>query len=135
MSQSTKNLLALILGGFIGTVLRFEISEWLPYPVNGFPWSTLLINWVGCLFLGWFLTITLLSLPIRPELRLGFGSGLTGAFTTFSTFSQQSVHLYMNGVQAAAVIYVLLSAAGGLILTFAGVALAKAQGRKGGVTY
>jgi CrcB protein len=136
MSQSSRNLLALILGGFIGTVLRFEIGECLPYPINGFPWSTLLINWAGCLFLGWFLTITLLHLRIRPEMRLGFGTGLTGAFTTFSTFSQQSVHLYVNGQQVIAMIYVISSAVGGLLLTFAGVALANAQGKKskGGVT-
>jgi CrcB protein len=136
MSQSLRNLVALIIGGFIGTLLRFGIGEWLPYPMNSFPWGTLLINWAGCLFLGWFLTITLRSLPIRPEIRLGFGTGLTGAFTTFSTFSQQSVHLYMNGEQAIAVLYVILSAVGGLLLTTAGVALANAQSRKskGGVT-
>jgi CrcB protein len=130
MSQSIRNFVALIMGGFIGTVLRFKIGEWLPYPVDGFPWSTLLINGAGCLFLGWFLTITLISLPIRPEMRLGFGTGLTGAFTTFSTFSQQSVHLYMQGEQEIAVLYVVLSAVSGLLLTIVGVALANAQDRK-----
>jgi CrcB protein len=136
MSQSSRNLLALIMGGFIGTVLRYAIGGWLPYPVNGLPWSTLLINWTGCLFLGWFLTISLLSLPIRPEIRLGLGTGLTGSFTTFSTFSEQSVHLYVNGQQVIAIIYVILSAVGGVLLTFAGVGLANAQGKKskGGVT-
>jgi CrcB protein len=132
MSQSSRNLFALIIGGFIGTVLRFEIGEWLPSPVNGFPISTLLINWTGCLCLGWFFTISLLSLRIRPEIRLGFGTGLTGAFTTFSTFTQQTVHLYAHGEQVIAILYVILSAAGGLLLTFAGVAIANAQGRKRG---
>ena len=61
MSTSTRNMLALIVGGFVGAVLRYEVGEWMPYETDGFPWSTLLINLIGCLFLGWFLTITFTS--------------------------------------------------------------------------
>jgi CrcB protein len=130
MTVSTKNLLALIIGGFIGAVLRFEIGEWLPYSLDGFPWSTLLINWSGCLFLGWFLTITLQYVRLRPEIRLGLSSGLTGSFTTFSAFSVQSVHLFMSGHTAAAFLYLLLSGAGGLLWCILGVALARYQAGK-----
>jgi CrcB protein len=130
MTVSTKNLLALIIGGFIGAVLRFEIGEWLPYSLDGFPWSTLLINWSGCLFLGWFLTITLQYVRLRPEIRLGLSSGLTGSFTTFSAFSVQSVHLFMSGHTAAAFLYLLLSGAGGLLWCILGVALACYQAGK-----
>src|ERR1700687_1796892 len=123
MADSTKNMFALIIGGFICAVLRFEIGEWLPYSLDGFPWSTLLINWSGCLFLGWFLTITLQFVRLRPEIRLGLGSGVTGSFTTFSAFSVQSVHLFMMGHSAAAFMYLLLSGAGGLLWCMLGVAL------------
>jgi CrcB protein len=130
MNTSTRNLLSLIIGGFVGAVLRFEIEQWLPNPTDGFPWSTLAINWAGCLFLGWFLTLALQSLSIRMEIRLGLGTGLTGAFTTFSSFSVQSVHLFMIGHQTAAFLYILSSALSGLLLTLTGVALANAQSGK-----
>jgi CrcB protein len=130
MNSSTKNLLALVIGGFIGAVLRFEIGEWLPYAEDGFPWSTLIINLLGCLFLGWFLTITLEKIQLRPEIRLGLGTGLTGSFTTFSTFSVQSAHLIMSGHTRVALLYMIFSAVVGIILTFLGVALAGMQSGK-----
>lgn len=130
MSSSIRNLLALIIGGFVGSVLRYQIGEWMPSPTNGFPWSTLLINLGGCLFLGWFLTLTLLSLTIRPEIRLGLGTGMTGSFTTFSTFSVQSVHLFRIGDADNVLIYIGISALGGLLFSFLGVALARVQSRK-----
>jgi CrcB protein len=130
MTVSTKNLIALIIGGFLGAVLRFEIGEWWPN-VDGFPWNTLLINWSGCLFLGWFLTITLQYVRLRPEIRLGLSSGVTGSFTTFSAFSVQSVHLFMIGHSAAAFMYLLLSGAGGFLWCMLGVALARFQVGKG----
>ncbi|MEX2460301.1 MAG: fluoride efflux transporter CrcB [Paenibacillaceae bacterium] len=130
MNPSTKNLLALIIGGFIGSVLRFEIGEWIPYAKDGFPWSTLIINLLGCLFLGWFLTITLKKIRLRPEIRLGLSTGMTGAFTTFSTFSVQSVHLMMSGHSKTALLYMISSSVLGIILTFLGIALAGMQSGK-----
>jgi CrcB protein len=130
MSHSTRNLLALILGGFVGAVLRYEIGEWLPYAADGFPWSTLLINLVGCLFLGWFLTLTLNTLNLRPEIRLGLGTGMTGSFTTFSTFTVQSIHLLTIGYTQSALLYIVASVFGGLLLSFLGMTLAQAQIRK-----
>jgi fluoride exporter len=121
------NVLALIIGGFIGTILRFVIGELYPIQLEGFPWSTLWINLAGCLFLGWFLTITMRRLRIRPEIRLGLGTGLTGAFTTFSTFTVQTMHLFLVGKVYLAFSYICLSVAGGLILTIIGVSIAKAQ--------
>jgi CrcB protein len=130
MKASTKNLFALIIGGFIGAVLRFEIGEWMPYPTDGFPWYTLLINWAGCLFLGWFLTITLSKIRIQPEIRLGLGTGMTGSFTTFSTFSIQSVHLITSGHSVIASLYIVFSVVGGVGLSIAGVALARYKAKE-----
>jgi fluoride exporter len=125
------NLVALVVGGFIGTIFRFELGDFIPPLSNGFPLGILVINLSGCLFLGWFLTVTLVRWSIRPEIRLGLGTGVTGAFTTFSTFSVQSVDLIQKGHFFIAALYVLLSIIGGLLLTFAGVRLAKAQRKEG----
>jgi CrcB protein len=130
MNPSTKNLVSLISGGFMGAVLRFEIGEWMPSATEGFPWSTLLINMVGCLFLGWFMTITLQKIRLRPEIRLGLSTGLTGSFTTFSTFSVQSVDLLASGHSVMASMYIILSVVGGVGLSVLGVALARLQAGK-----
>jgi fluoride exporter len=130
MKPSTKNLFALIAGGFVGAVLRFEIGEWMPSSAEVFPWSTLFINWLGCLFLGWFLTITLQKLKLRPEIRLGLSTGMTGSFTTFSTFSVESVHLFASGHSVIAGLYVILSVMGGVGLSIFGVALARLHAGK-----
>lgn len=130
MRTSTRNLLALLIGGFVGAVLRYEIGQWMPNAKDGFPWSTILINLGGCLFLGWLLTITLISLNAHPEISLGLGTGMTGSFTTFSTFSVQSVHLFTIGHTQNAFMYIGISALGGLLFSFLGVALARVQSRE-----
>jgi len=126
------NVVALVIGGLIGTVMRYELGEIVPVLSGGFPLAILTINLLGCLFLGWFFTVSWGHPAIRPEIRLGLGTGMTGAFTTFSTFSVQTVELIREGHGIIAVLYVLLSIVGGLLLTFAGVRLAKAGVKKEG---
>jgi CrcB protein len=130
MNPSTRNLISLIVGGFIGAVLRFEIGECMPAITDGFPWSTLLINLAGCLFLGWFLTITLQKIHLSPEIRLGISTGMTGSFTTFSTFSVQAVHLFTSSHSVIASMYIILSVVGGIGLSNLGVVLARLQAGK-----
>jgi len=119
------NILALIAGGLAGTILRYELGEWIPQAQSGFPFATLFINLLGCLFLGWFFTATSSHLKVSPQLRLGLGTGMTGAFTTFSTFSVQTVDLIQKGHPELSAFYVLASIVGGLALTFVGVGVGK----------
>lgn len=114
--------LAVAIGGFIGAILRYGISEWLG-SLNGVNVATLLTNLVGCFVLGWLNTVTANRLPIHPHVRLGIGTGLIGAFTTFSTFTIDGWKLYQNGQIGAALLYIVLSLAGGLICTAVGVRL------------
>ncbi|WP_232729958.1 fluoride efflux transporter CrcB [Paenibacillus phocaensis] len=125
------NILALMIGGFLGTLLRYGLSLWIP-SVGAFPLPILLINWAGCLFLGWLLTVSAIrNLP--SSVRLGAGTGFTGAFTTFSTFTVQTVDAIHNGHLAAALSYLLASLIGGLLMAWAGVALGqKARNSKAG---
>lgn len=115
------NILALILGGFLGTLLRYGLSLWIP-TAGAFPVPILLINWAGCLFLGWLFTVAALR-NIHPSVRIGAGTGFTGAFTTFSTFTVQTVDAIHTGHPAIALTYLMASLIGGLLMAWAGVNL------------
>lgn len=106
-------------------MFRYILGRAVPVPLNGFPTGTLVINLIGCFFLGWFFTITATNRKIRPEIRLGIGTGLTGAFTTFSTFSIETNNLLAHNHYGLAVTYVLLSVSFGIMLTGVGVKIAR----------
>ncbi|MGN8768437.1 fluoride efflux transporter CrcB [Paenibacillus barengoltzii] len=119
------NILALIVGGFLGTLLRYGLSHWIPN-IGAFPLSILLINWAGCLFLGWLFTVAALR-KIHPSLRIGAGTGFAGAFTTFSTFTVQTVDAVHTGQLVAALAYLFISLLGGLLMAWIGVRLGQKQ--------
>ncbi|GEN34040.1 MULTISPECIES: fluoride efflux transporter CrcB [Aneurinibacillus] len=125
------NLFALIIGGFLGTISRYELGRVILPLSNGFPLGTMIINLLGCLFLGWFLTITLIRWNVRPEIRLGIGTGFTGAFTTFSTFSIETITLIQKHHVELAIVYMVISIAGGIAFSAIGYTLAKATKRGG----
>lgn len=119
------NLIALVVSGFLGTLLRFGMGEWIPAVSTVFPLGTAIINLSGCLFLGWFITFTNSHWNIRPEIRLGVGTGFIGSFTTYSAFSVESVNLIQNGHANIAIYYILISIFGGVAFTFLGVGIAQ----------
>ena len=120
------------LGGALGALARYGISGWV-YDRMGesFPWGTLVVNLLGCLVLGvairW-LQVTAVAPGVRPFLTIG----LLGAFTTFSTFSYETVALLQEGQWLRAGLYVGGSVALGLIAMMAGMALATTLARAGG---
>ncbi|WCK52812.1 CrcB family protein [Aneurinibacillus sp. Ricciae_BoGa-3] len=122
------NVIALAVGGFVGTILRYEIGQWIQPLSHVFPLATLVINLAGSFFLGWFFTIILLLWDVSSAIRLGVGTGFTGAFTTFSTFSLESVHL-VQSYPVSAVLYIFISIAGGIALSGAGYLMAGLQSK------
>ncbi|WP_026564149.1 fluoride efflux transporter CrcB [Bacillus sp. UNC41MFS5] len=120
------NIFAVGIGGFFGAIFRYLIGK-LISPTDGFPFGTLTINLLGCLFLAWFLTITFNRRNIHPNLILAIGTGFTGAFTTFSTFSVETLNLIKNHQMIFALLYVLLSVVGGIALALFGAKLAGIQ--------
>lgn len=96
MQLMSYSYFAVAAGGFLGAIARFLMGQWFAYPVHstGFPWGTLVINLLGCFVLSLFLTVTLDLLVISPFLRLGISTGFLGAFTTFSTFTLETVQLF-----------------------------------------
>ncbi|GLY09478.1 fluoride efflux transporter CrcB [Pseudobacillus badius] len=118
-------------GGFVGAISRYGFGEWID-PVHGFPLGTLLINLIGCFLLGWFLTYVSRSPRVKPEVVLMIGTGFIGSFTTFSTFSVETIRLVQAGSVLLAVLYVLLSTLAGLLLAEAGRRWALSGGKEGG---
>ena len=120
------------LGGALGALARYGISGWV-YDRMGenFPWGTLVVNLVGCLALG--LVIRWLQVSaVAPEVRPFLTIGVLGAFTTFSTFSYETVALLQEGQWLRAGLYMGGSVVLGLIAMVAGMALATAFARAGG---
>lgn len=118
------DVIAVGIGGFLGASLRYVIGLWIPAK-NGFPLGTLTINLCGCFFLAWFFTMTTKRWRINPHLKLFVGTGFTGAFTTFSTFSVETLNLIKNHQLFVAFIYVLISIFGGIALAMSGAKLAE----------
>lgn len=123
------NLFLVMIGGFFGAICRFSLGE-LIHTNNGFPLTTILINLSGCFILGWFLTYVSLNKKIRPEFTLIIGTGFIGSFTTFSTFSVETLNLFHEGLVFMAVIYVLTSTVLGILLAYAGHNLAISKKRE-----
>lgn len=86
-----------IFGG-LGCIFRFLMSGWAYQLVGrGLPYGTLLVNVVGSFLLGALTTFGLRSSLLSPELRIGLSVGFMGGFTTFSTFSYETVKLLEEG--------------------------------------
>jgi len=115
------NTLIVGLGGVIGALLRYYLGltfhSWWTSP---FPYGTLTINLIGAFVLAYFNEKIATTFPVPEWLRLGFGTGLAGAFTTFSTFSVETVTLFRQGLWAMGLTYVMFSLVGGLLLAYLG---------------
>lgn len=112
-----SNWMLVALGGALGAVLRFYISESMPDA--DFPWATLSVNLVGSLLLGAVTAATLSNALSEPQALL-LGVGLLGAFTTMSTFSMETITLMEAGQWRLAGTYVVVSAVIGPLLAWVG---------------
>ncbi len=115
------SLLAVLVGGAVGTSLRLAVDVALPHGGVAFPVGTFLINLVGS-----FVLAVLVSRvwPSAAEwLRAGLGPGLLGSFTTFSALAVSAVELTSDGAGAEAVIYVVASMVGGIAAAVLGLRL------------
>ncbi|MEC0259903.1 fluoride efflux transporter CrcB [Paenibacillus lautus] len=124
------NVVAVGIGGFLGAISRYLVGSWIR-EVNGFPYGTLAINLAGCLFLAWFFTVTTRRWQLNPKLKMAIGTGFTGAFTTFSTFSVETLNMVSSHHVIMAIIYVLASVVGGLGLAVLGTKMALRKHERG----
>lgn len=102
-------LMAIAIGGVGGAVARYAVSVGLPAPAGAFPWWTLIVNLSGSALLGALLVMLVERFPTHRSARLLLGTGLIGAYTTFSTYTVQAVVLVRNGHPATSAGYVVAS--------------------------
>ena len=117
------------LGSAIGGMLRYLLGGWIQRAAgHGFPLGPLVINVSGSLALGLLLRWASHPPTLNPDLRAFLTVGLCGGFTTFSTFSAESITLMQDGQWGKAMTYVLLSVTLSLAATAAGFALWRSDG-------
>jgi fluoride exporter len=116
------------LGGALGSMARFGVANVMTALTGPqFPWGTLLINVLGSFVIGWFavLTGTRGAVSVPPDIRVFVMVGICGGFTTFSSFSLQTLELLRAGEPLWAVGYIL----GSVVLCLLGVWLGALLGQ------
>jgi CrcB protein len=126
--HTDPRLVALVLlGGAVGAPIRYLIARtWVTGP-HAFPWSTFTINVVGAFALGLLLEFLARSgtdRGARRNLRLFVGTGVLGAFTTYSTFAVEADLLVRTHADGLAAAYAVGSVAAGLLASLAGIVVA-----------
>ena len=118
-----RELFAVGLGGAAGSIVRYMLSVWLlgGHTLLGFPAGTFTVNAAGSLLIGILLETT--NSAAAGWLLI---AGFCGGFTTFSTFSLESLGLIEGGKYGIAAAYIAVSLFGCLLGVFAGSLLAKA---------
>lgn len=119
-------LLAIAAGGALGALLRYGVASGVHGVLGrGFPYGTLTANVAGSLLMGWLYVVLLERSLLGPQWRAALLIGLLGAFTTFSTFSIETLLLIEEGETARALANVLLSVILCLVAVWAGLMLGR----------
>jgi CrcB protein len=114
------------VGGALGALARWGLTEALPHSPGSWPWATLLENVLGCLLIGVLLAVLLARFPSSPWLRPFLAVGVLGGFTTYSTFAVDVVRMTEAGHALLAGGYVLASVLGGVAAVLAGLVVTRA---------
>jgi CrcB protein len=122
-----RNILIIGAGGFIGAVLRYlaVLSMQVIKTRHNIPMGTLLVNVIGCLLIGILAVTAENTRLISAETRNFLVVGILGAFTTFSTFSYESVMLVKNGSGTGFLLNIGLQIFLGLAAVWAGMNAAR----------
>ena len=121
-----KVLIFIAMGGAIGAVLRYGASLGVySFMGRGFPYGTLFVNVTGSLLMGLLGVLMLERFDIGPEWRAAVLVGVLGSFTTFSTFSIETLNLLEQGDVMRAVTNIALSVLVCLVAVWFGVLIGR----------
>lgn len=121
-----RTYLYIALGGALGALTRFIVkfifpwNEWMP-----FSGGTLFVNLSGAFLAFFFFTAAEEAVTMDPDRRLFVGTGLLGSYTTFSALCQDMVHLFGTGHLVPALLYLLVTIFGGILLAYLGHIVAR----------
>ncbi len=114
------------IGGFLGAIARYLIDGWISNSVlTPFPVATFVINITGSFALGLFMTLATERFAIDQNLRPLIAIGFIGAYTTFSTFSFETVRLIEDGSYGFAMANAAFTVVAGIIAVFGGIFLGR----------
>lgn len=121
---------AIAVGGALGALARYGVSTASPHASGTFPWSTFVINTVGCLLIG-ALMVVLTEMGGRPHrlARPFLGVGVLGGFTTFSTFTVEAERLIAVDHPQLALVYLFGTVATALVAVQIGIVAARIVSR------
>ncbi len=120
------NFLMVALGGALGSVLRYSAGIVVAsiWPLHLYI-ATVLVNILGCFLIGCVFSWFLLRPDVSGMTPLLLMTGFLGGFTTFSTFSLDTLRLFNDGQPVQALLYMGVTLLGGLFATWLGMALIK----------
>ncbi|GMO38834.1 MAG: fluoride efflux transporter CrcB [Termitinemataceae bacterium] len=118
-------IVAILFGGGLGAVLRYLCSEYLNSVCSTvFSVGTLAVNTIGAFLIGFSFNL-FGTYSVAPELRLFLITGFLGGFTTFSTYSLETVQLLLDGNVKAALLNLALNNILCIIFVISGMALSR----------
>ena len=124
--MSLFHVLAVFVGGGIGSVFRFLVGLYVQKIVNvDFPVGTFVVNALGCFLVGVAFSVLVEHFEIATVYRLLFITGFLGGFTTFSTFSYDATYMFVNGQYLKFLLYTMATVFVGYLLTLAGYYIGK----------
>lgn len=109
-------------GGFIGAVARYLLSLFAQsrFPDSAFPYGTVIANVTGCLLIGLLAGLFEMKSWVNPEFRLFIFVGILGGFTTFSTFSHETLLLWENSELLLSLLNLVIQVVLGLFFVWLG---------------
>ncbi len=120
-----KDILLVGAGSCIGGIARYLVSQLMHSLSTGFPWGTFTVNIIGCLVIGMLWGCTSRFTNISSWISLFFIVGFCGGFTTFSTFSRESLVLIQSNDYSSFLLYTLGSVILGIFAVFGGLMITK----------
>lgn len=110
MTITGAQISAIMLGGSLGAVARFVLSTTINEKIAGnFPYGTLTVNVLGSFIMGFLAILLVDNFGLSPLARLTIFVGFLGAFTTFSTFSMETLNLIEEGLISRALLNMLVN--------------------------
>ncbi|MBN2116501.1 MAG: fluoride efflux transporter CrcB [Anaerolineales bacterium] len=123
-----ETFLLISLGAIVGANLRYWIGGWAADQFgSSFPYGNLIINLSGSLILGFFMTLAVDRFLLDPRLRILVAIGFLGSYTTFSSYTFESVSLIMNNQWLAGLFNLFGNAFLGGLAVVVGIILARAM--------